>query len=80
MNIYKKKRLGKSARRLRNILLLCVIIAEYTLAALLHARLIDPSTFFLHAYELRESFYITVVLILGGVLLADIEEGHHKDP
>ncbi len=74
MKCKKMPKIGKSGRTLLKILCTCILTAEYGLLCLLHAGVISAPLFFLQAHAFRESCYISAVLVLGGVLLADIEE------
>ena len=56
------------------ILICCFLLAEYGFLLLLYLGVIGKELFFLRLHGLRESFYVSLLLALGGVLLADAEE------
>ena len=79
MKSNKTIKLGESGITLLKIIFFCVILAEYILLLLLYTKVISPERFFLQAHAFRESCYISAVLALGGVLLADIEDRKKGD-
>lgn len=79
MKSKRKVYLGKSGRSLLKILCACAIVAEYGLFILLRTGVISPTLFFLQAHAFRESCYISLVLAIGGILLADMEEKRGQD-